>query len=396
MNHKPHFIMHLAIPLLALGINTSWAAPPNPTTSDALHNTAGGSLALNLTIGSNNTGFGSHALTSNSQANNNTAIGAFALESNSTGLSNTATGTSALRKNTVGTGNTTSGVNTLFNNTTGNYNTAFGVSALLFNTVSSANTAVGVNALFNSSLGNSNTALGFQALYNKTSGGNNLALGQSAGINLNTGNNNIYLSNPGVASESSTIRIGNAANHTRAFIAGVHGRKTGVANAVAVYIDSNGQLGTIKSAQRFKKDIRDMDGASRRLLELHPVTYHYKEPNEDGSNTLEYGLIAEEVAKVYPDLVAYGADGEIETVQYHKLTPMLVNEVQHLNVLLLAERDKNMAQAKEISNLKRQMTVLQVQSERIEALTSRLSHIEAKESLGMVEKGVGKRGQNPG
>jgi hypothetical protein len=167
-----------------------------------------------------------------------------------------------------------------------------------------------------------------------------------------------------------------------------------------VFIDINGQLGTIKSSQRYKKDIHDMDESSRRLLELRPVTYHYKELSEDGSNPLEYGLIAEEVAKVYPDLVAYGADGKIETVQYHKLTPMLVNEVQRLNTLLQTEKGENLAQAesnksqeqkialqeKEIANLKQQMTVLQAQSERIEALTSRLSRIEAHQSLGMATR----------
>ena len=123
-------------------------------------------------------------------------------------------------------------------------------------------------------------------------------------------------------------------------MAGVSGIKTGIANAVAVVIDSNGQLGTLNSSERYKKDIHDMDEASRRLLELRPVTYHYKELSEDGSNPLEYGLIAEEVAKVYPDLVAYDAHGKIETVQYHKLTPMLVNEVQRLDTLLQGRKTR--------------------------------------------------------
>lgn len=129
-----------------------------------------------------------------------------------------------------------------------------------------------------------------------------------------------------------------------------------------------------------------MDTASRQLLELRPVTYHYKQISEDGSNPLEYGLIAEEVAKINPDLVAYGADGKIETVQYHKLTPMLVNEVKHLNNLLLDEKRKNESQAQEISNLKQQMTVLQAQAEHIEALTSLLSRIEANQTVGMVAR----------
>ena len=226
----------------------------------------------------------------------------------------------------------------------------------------------------------------------KTTGGNNLALGVNAGRTLTAGNNNIYLSNVGAAIESSTIRIGNSAQHNRAFLAGVRGKRTGLTNAVAVIIDSNGQLGTLNSSERFKKDIHDMDEASRRLLELRPVTYHYKEAGEDGSNPMEYGLIAEEVAKVYPDLVAYGADGKIETVQYHKLAPMLVNEMQRLNALLQGEKDKNLAQAesikaqeKEIDGLKQQVAILQTQVQGIEALDSRLASMEAKQILGSVD-----------
>jgi Chaperone of endosialidase len=225
-----------------------------------------------------------------------------------------------------------------------------------------------------------------------------------AGFNLTAGDNNIYLRNAGVATESNTIRIGNPA-HTHTFLAGVRGTTTGAANAVAVVIDSNGQLGTISSSERFKKDIKDMDESSHKLLELRPVTYHYKQASEDGSNPLEYGLIAEEVAKVYPDLVAYGADGKIETVQYHKLTPMLLNEVKHLNASLQMEKDKNLAQAEEIAGLKQQtqeiaflkqqMAVLQTQAQNIQALTSRLSRIEAKDALGMAEK-VAAKGRNPG
>jgi len=129
-----------------------------------------------------------------------------------------------------------------------------------------------------------------------------------------------------------------------------------------------------------------MNEDSRKILQLRPVTYHYKQASEDGNYPLEYGLIAEEVAKVYPDLVVYGTDGKVETVQYHKLTPMLVNEVKRLNTLLQAEKDKNGAQAQEINSLKQQMTVIQAQSERIEALTSRLSRIEANQTVGMVAK----------
>jgi trimeric autotransporter adhesin len=339
--------------MIAQSISTSRAGPPNPTPSDGFRNTAGGNGALiQNSSGLNNTGFGYGALNSNTTANNNTAIGA----------------------------------NALISNVLGSGNTADGVNALLLNTNGAANTAIGVSALSNNTLYSGNTAFGYQALTKKSVGNFNLALGYQAGFNLTSGGNNIYLSNIGIAAESSTIRIGTSTNQTRTFMAGVRGIRTGLANAVAVVIDSNGQLGTLNSSARFKKDIHDMDTASRQLLELRPVTYHYKQISEDGSNPLEYGLIAEEVAKINPDLVAYGADGKIETVQYHKLTPMLVNEVKHLNNLLLDEKRKNEAQAQEISNLKQQMTVLQAQAEHIEALTSLLSRIEANQTVGMVAR----------
>jgi hypothetical protein len=129
-----------------------------------------------------------------------------------------------------------------------------------------------------------------------------------------------------VDGESNTTRIGTQGNQNRTFISGVRGVSTGVANGVPVVIDSNGQLGTVNSSRRFKEDIADMAGASDNLLKLRPVMYRYKQPYADGSKPLDYGLIAEEVAEVYPDLVATSNDGEIETVQYQKLTPMLLNE----------------------------------------------------------------------
>jgi Chaperone of endosialidase len=420
MNRKPAFTLPLAVLLLAQCLSPGWgAAPPNPTASDNSGNTAGGTQALiSNTSGSSNTGFGYGALASNTTGSSNTASGYGSLALNTTGSYNTASGSQSLTFNTTGSYNTASGRQSL-NFNTGSYNTASGNESLRFNATGFRNTAIGNAALYsnttgsnntasgNGSLysnktgsnntasgygslafnttGSNNTAVGLNALYSKTTGSNNLALGQSAGVRLTTGNNNIYLSNVGAAIESSTIRIGNASNHTRAFMAGVRGRKTGLANAVAVLIDSNGQLGTTKSSERFKKDIHDMDAASRRLLELRPVTYHYKELSEDGSSPLEYGLIAEEVAKVYPDLVAYGADGKVETVQYHKLTPMLVNEVQRLNALLQGEKDRNVAQTQEIADLKQQMAVLQTQAQGIKALASRLAGMEARQTLGSVD-----------
>jgi trimeric autotransporter adhesin len=152
-------------------------------------------------------------------------------------------------------------------------------------------------------------------------GSGNIALGFNAGSNLSVGNNNIDIGNPGVAGESNTIRIGSV--QTKTFIAGVRGRTTGVANAVPVLIDSNGQLGTASSSRRFKNDIKSMDQASAAILGLKPVTFHYK---SDSTNTPQFGLIAEEVAQVNPDLVVRDENGEIYTVRYEAVNAMLLNE----------------------------------------------------------------------
>lgn len=437
MNNKRTLTLPLAVWILTQAFNTAWAvAPPNPTASDNGSNTAGGTGALiRNDIGSANTAFGIEALTTNTTGSSNVAFGSISLRSNTTGFFNTATGAQSLFLNTTGGFNTACGGSALFGNTTGSNNTAVGFSALANNkgdrnTASGGsallrnkggfnNTASGNYALFNNISGSNNVGLGVQTLFHMASGNNNIALGVNAGFNFLVGNNNVFIANATAVGESNTIRIGSGI-HTRTFISGIRSRTTGAANAVPVVIDSNGQLGTINSSVRFKKDIQDMSTTSHKLLELRPVTYRYKQANDDGSNPLEYGLIAEEVAKVYPDLVAYGTDGEIETVQYQKLTPMLVNEVKRLNVALDAEKDrikeqqqeiaslsqntqtivlqdeKIKVQAQEIALLKQQMTVLQSQAKNIEALTSRLSRIEAKDALGMADKAAAKVGRNPG
>ena len=99
-------------------------------------------------------------------------------------------------------------------------------------------------------------------------------------------------------------------------------------DGVEVYIDSNGQLGTVTSSRRFKKDIHDMGSVTDRLMQLRPVTFRYKEAAENGAHPVQYGLIAEEVAKVYPELVQYDKAGKPFTIYYHLLTPMLLNELQ--------------------------------------------------------------------
>ena len=227
----------------------------------------------------------------------------------------------ALIFNTIGNSNTAAGFDALGSNTSGSGNTATGFAALISNTTGSQNSATGLSALFSNTTGASNTAVGDNALSSNTIGNNNIALGDSAGINLTTGSNNIDIGNLGVAGESNRIRIGSG--QTRTFIAGIRGRTTGNANAIPVLIDSAGQLGTISSSRRFKKEIKPMDQSSEDILALTPVTFHYK---SDATGTPQFGLIAEEVAKVNPDLVVRDENGEIYTVRYEAVNAMLLNE----------------------------------------------------------------------
>jgi hypothetical protein len=166
------------------------------------------------------------------------------------------------------------------------------------------------------------------ALFNNTTGGGNIAIGYAAGLGRTTGSDNIDIGHGGIPAEEKTIRIGMSSHQSRTFIAGIRGKTTGFADAVAVVIDSNNQLGTVSSSRRVKDDIADMAGASDGLMTLRPVTFHYRSDQNPAGRTLQYGLIAEEVAEVYPGLVAHSADGQIETVLYQFLPPMLLNEVQ--------------------------------------------------------------------
>jgi Chaperone of endosialidase len=264
--------------------------------------------------GSGNTGTGFQALFSNTGGFNNTAAGDGALYSNTTGEGNTAAGVLALKANTTGNANTAAGLGALFSSTTGSYNSAAGFEALLHNTT-----------------GNSNTAAGFEALLNTTTGSGNTAIGNSAGSGLTGGDsNNIDINHGGFAGDSGVIRIGTAGTQTATYIAAIYGVTTGSPAASSVFVDLNGQLGTLASSRRYKEDILDMGNSSDGLLRLRPVTFRYKKPYADGSKPIQFGLIAEEVAEVYPDLVVRGKDGQPETVQYYKLDAMLLNEVQKL------------------------------------------------------------------
>jgi Chaperone of endosialidase len=267
----------------------------------------------------------------------NTANGAIALFSNLTGSENTANGVAALSNNATGSRNTANGVRALSRNSTGFNNTANGVDALLTNDDGRQNTATGANALRSNTTGSFNTAEGVRALFNNTAGDNNIALGNSAGFNLTTGSNNIDIGAFGATGDANTIRIGRLAMQNRTFIAGIRGVTTGIANAVPVLIDTAGQLGTISSSRRFKKEIKAMDKTSEAILALKPVTFHYK---SDHTGTPQFGLIAEEVAQVNPNLVVRDNNGEIYTVRYEAVNAMLLNEFLKQQKAALEEHRK--------------------------------------------------------
>jgi hypothetical protein len=278
-----------------------------------------------------NTAVGAGALQNNTTGSGNTATGASALLNNTTGNANTASGTFALFSNTTGGANTASGYGVLDSNTTGFNNTASGEYALNSNTTGANNTASGVEALLSNTTGSDNTASGVGALLNNTTGNSNIAIGENAGYNVSGGSYNIHIGARGVPGDNGTIRIGTlliGLGQTSFFAAGIRGVTTGINNAVPVVIDSDGQLGTTSSSRRYKEDIQDMGDASRGLMQLRPVTFRYQKPFADGTKPVQYGLIAEEVADVFPDLVARSSDGQIETVKYQLLDSLLLNELQ--------------------------------------------------------------------
>jgi hypothetical protein len=312
-------------------------------------NTAEGQAALQtLTTGGFNTAIGFLSLRSNTTNSFNTAVGAGALLAN-TADNNTATGAAALLSNTVGQYNTANGAAALVSNTMGISNTANGFHALFSNTTGSANTATGGSALLVNT-GDFNTANGFSALQNNTTGQLNVALGVDAGSAVTTANNVICIGSPG-ANVSNTCFIGN-----------IYGTNEGGAIS-AVYINSVGQLGTQAppSARRFKREIKSMERASEAILGLNPVTFHYK---SDSAGTPQFGLIAEEVVKVNPDLVVRDKNGEIYTVRYDAVNAMLLNEFLKAH-RKMEEQDKRIDEL--TAHLKEQAAQIQKVSAQLEA-----------------------------
>ena len=373
-------------------------------------NTAAGTAAMLLNISATaNTAVGTNALefndftaTSPSTANNNTAVGDLALFQNLDGGNNTAVGASALVSNDItgngfATDNTAVGVDALFLNADGNRNCAFGSGALFSNQVSgNASNAFGFEALFNNDsdaagLGLFNNAFGWEALFSNVDGIDNTAMGDGAGsgittnrntaigavtmetlttagadentvVGFGTGNNiiggsgNIYLgvrAGAGVGDEFAFIRIGEVAPPIvyDTFIQGIFGRAVDPISGVLTFVDSDGKLGSILSSRRFKKDIKPMDKASEAILALKPVTFEYK---NDKKGTPQYGLIAEDVAEVNPNLVVRDKNGEILSVHYEQVWNMMLNE-------FLKEHKKVEEQQASISQLKSEMQTMVAQ-----------------------------------
>jgi Chaperone of endosialidase len=277
------------------------------------HNTANGAFALFInTAGSGNTAIGSNALYSNTTASDNTATGFRALLNNTNGPDNTGTGAEALMFNSTGQANTATGASALHNNSTGSFNTANGAFSIVNHTVGDKNSALGEGTLFDNQSGTSNTAIGQRALAGLVTGDNNTALGEGAGSNQTGGVNNVYIGQ-GI--------LGVAGENNACYIKSIFGQMSG--DGVAVFVNPQNKLGTNPSSQRFKKEIKPMDHASEAILALKPVTFHYK---ADTFNRPQFGLVAEEVEKINPDLVVRDTNGEIYSVRYDAVNVMLLNE----------------------------------------------------------------------
>ena len=343
-----------------------------------INNTTGGgnvavgwyALASNTT-GRGNAAIGQYALFLNTTGYLNTASGAGALYTNTTGFFNAATGANALGSNNTGHDNTANGNAALFFNTTGNENMADGAAALASNTIGNDNVACGFDALRSNTAGSSNTAAGFDALYSNSTGSNNIALGQGAGFNLTTGDNNIDIGNEGVGSESGVIHIGTEGIHTATYIAGIREARFARGTAVAVGITADGQLGVRASSARFNEAIQPMDEASGAILSLKPVTFRYKR-ELDPEGIPQFGLVAEEVEKVNPNLVARDEQGKPYTVRYEAVNAMLLNE------FLKEHRKVEGLQAGFAQQQKDFQSIIARQQKQLEALTAGLKKVSAQ------------------
>ena len=354
--------IYLAVVGISLACFTGFApkafgVSPPPDGGYPNKNTAEGQDVLfSLTNGTSNTANGFSALKANTNGDRNTANGALALFTNVIGSENTATGYAALFFNR-GSGNTANGIAALHSNATGTNNTANGQRALYDNLSGSKNTANGSGALGNNTMGDNNTADGFQALGANTTGSFNIALGNNAGSGVSTADDVICIGAAG-ADVSHSCYIGNIFNQPSP-------------SGLAVFVNSDGKVGTIMSTRRFKEDIKPMDKTSEAILVLQPVTFRYKK-DFDPTATAQFGLVAEDVAKVNPDLVVRDKEGKPYSVRYDQVNAMLLNE-------FLKEREKVEDQHETIAQLKSDAT--KQEAARIELTSTVAQQQKAMEAL---------------
>lgn len=264
-------------------------------------------------------------------------------------------------------------------------NTPAGTQALNSVTSGTNNTGVGYQALFDNTTGNNNTGVGSQTLYSNTTGITNVAIGNFAGYYLTTGSNNIDIGNTGVAAEANTIRIGVSATQTATYIAGIFGATA--SGGAAVLVDSNGHLGTLTSSRRYKQDIQDMGSTSEAILALRPVTFRYK-PEIDPACTPQFGLIAEEVEKVSPDLVVHDAKHQVYTVRYEAVNAMLLNEFRK-QYERVQNQEKTIAEQQAAIAAQREQIAALVLSQREAAQRSEIAALKVR--LEALEKAEAKK-----
>ena len=320
-------------------------------------NTAAGFGAMDFnTTGAADTALGAAALFNNTTGAYNTAVGTLALFHTTTGSSNQAFGAGALFSNTTGTQNTALGEYSLFDNNSGNRNVTVGSASMYRTTTGSSNTASGYYSLLGNTTGSYNVAIGASVLRNNATGTGNTMLGYSTGSVLHSGNFNTYVGYgiTGIDGESNVTRIGAQGQTSETtYISGIYNTPL---SGNAVVVTSTGQLGVAAvSSERFKTDVAAMGVNSDKLEQLRPVTFRLK---TDASGTLQYGLIAEEVANVYPELVIRDQNGRIDGVRYDELAPMLLNQMKKEHEHALAQDAAIAAQAKLIEDLKSQISAL--------------------------------------
>jgi hypothetical protein len=338
--------------------NTSFGNGALVSLTTGIWNSAFGFEALNHdTSGNQNTATGVRALFSDINGGYNTAYGVYALYSNTSGFYNSAAGAYSLANNT-GDSNTANGYGALYNNTIGDSNTAIGRAALYHNTTGDGNTAIGDGAAFPNTTGDFNTAIGQGALFGNTSGTNNIALGFIAGGNITTANNVICIGS-GALNVSNSCFIGNIYSNVQPVVG---------TDPDYVTINSSGRLGRANvSSRRYKHDIKPMDKASEAIFALKPVSFRYNK-EYDATQTIAFGLIAEEVAEVYPDLVGRNPKGQPESVRYEQVNAMLLNE-------FLKEHRKVEEQAREMQEHK--ATISELKKE-METVVARLKQQDSK------------------